>query len=124
MIDWQTPPDEDAQKQAEAIEQLGREGVDGIAVSCTDANTSPPRSTRPLQLGAVVMCFDSDAPRSKRLCYYGTDDIDLRQAGDGGTGPRDGRQGHDRDPGRQPDRPEPAEPRRGRARKNWPSTRT
>ena len=20
------------------------------------------------------MCFDSDAPRSKRMCYYGTDD--------------------------------------------------
>ena len=23
----------------------------------------------------MVMCFDSDAPRSKRLCYYGTDDV-------------------------------------------------
>ena len=25
--------------------------------------------------GVTVMCFDSDAPRSKRLCYYGTEDV-------------------------------------------------
>ena len=26
------------------------------------------------------MCFDSDAPRSKRFCYYGTDDITCGKA--------------------------------------------
>ena len=36
-IDWRTPNDEDAQKQAEAIEQLVLAGADGIAVSCSDA---------------------------------------------------------------------------------------
>ena len=74
-IDWQTPPDEDAQKQAEAIEQLARGGVQGIAVSCSDANTCTPAINKAVELGSVVMCFDSDAPKSKRLCYYGTDDI-------------------------------------------------
>jgi len=74
-IDWQTPPDEDAQKQAEAIEQLARGGAVGIAVSCSDANTCTPAINKAVELGVVVMCFDSDAPRSKRLCYYGTDDI-------------------------------------------------
>ena len=74
-IDWQTPPDEDAQKQAEAIEQLARGGAQGIAVSVQrrqhlHAGHQQSRRTR-----SVVMCFDSDAPRSKRLCYYGTDDI-------------------------------------------------
>src|SRR5262245_38095481 len=39
VIDWQTPPEEDPQKQAQAIEQLARAGVQGIAVSCSDANT-------------------------------------------------------------------------------------
>lgn len=73
-IDWQTPPEEDAQKQAEAIEQLARAGAQGIAVSCSDANTVTPAINKAVDLGAVVMCFDSDAPRSKRLCYYGTDD--------------------------------------------------
>src|SRR5690349_277345 len=37
-IDWRTPNDEDSQKQAEAIERLTLSGVDGIAVSCSDAN--------------------------------------------------------------------------------------
>lgn len=73
-IDWQTPPDEDAQTQAEAIEQLARGGAAGIAVSCSDANTVTPAIDKAVQLGTIVMCFDSDAPRSKRLCYYGTDD--------------------------------------------------
>jgi ribose transport system substrate-binding protein len=74
VIDWQTPPDEDAQKQAEAIEQLARGGAAAIAVSCSDAGTVTPAIDKAAQLGTVVMCFDSDAPRSKRLCYYGTDD--------------------------------------------------
>lgn len=73
-IDWQTPPDEDAQKQAEAIEQLARAGAQGIAVACSDANTCTPAIDKAIGLGSVVVCFDSDAPRSKRLCYYGTDD--------------------------------------------------
>ena len=74
-IDWQTPPDEDAQKQAEAIEQVARGGAQGIAVACTDANTCTPAINKAVELGSVVMCFDSDAPRTKRLCCYGTDDI-------------------------------------------------
>ncbi len=74
VIDWQTPPDEDAQKQAEAIEQLARGGAQGIAVSCSDANVCTPAINKAIELGSTVMCFDSDAPRSKRLCYYGTDD--------------------------------------------------
>lgn len=73
-IDWQTPPDEDAQKQAEAIEQLARGGAKGIAVACSDANTLTAAIDKAVDMGAAVVCFDSDAPRSKRLCYYGTND--------------------------------------------------
>ena len=76
VIDWQTPPDEDAQKQAEAIEQLARGGAAAIAVACSDANTVRPAIDKAAQLGVVVMCFDSDVPKSKRLCYFGTDDVD------------------------------------------------
>lgn len=78
-IDWQTPPDENAQKQAEAIEQLARSGVVGIAVSCSDANTVTPAIDKAVALGVPVMCFDSDAPRSKRFCYFGTDDMTCGQ---------------------------------------------
>jgi ribose transport system substrate-binding protein len=79
VIDWETPPDEDAQKQVEAIEQLARGGAQAIALSCTDANTCTPAINKAVELGALVMCFDSDAPRSKRMCYYGTDDYSCGQ---------------------------------------------
>jgi ribose transport system substrate-binding protein len=75
VIDWQTPPSEDAETQAQYIEQLARKGAKGITVSCSDANTVKPAIDKAVDLGAVVMCFDSDSPDSKRLCYYGTDDI-------------------------------------------------
>src|SRR5882672_4012780 len=37
-IDWRTPNEEDAQKQAEYVEQLVLNGADGIIISCSDAN--------------------------------------------------------------------------------------
>jgi ribose transport system substrate-binding protein len=73
-IDWQTPPDEDAQKQAEAVEALAARGAQGITVSCSEAHTLTPAINDAVDRGSVVMCFDSDAPRSKRFAYYGTDD--------------------------------------------------
>ena len=74
VIDWQTPPEENPQKQAEAIEQLARAGVRGIAVSCSDANTLTAAIDKAVALGSQVMCFDSDAPKSKRFAFFGTDD--------------------------------------------------
>src|SRR5882757_1130753 len=41
-IDWQTPTDEDAQKQAEAVEALTRGGAQGIMISCSEAHTVTP----------------------------------------------------------------------------------
>ena len=46
QLEIRTPNDEDATKQAEAIEALARMGAQGIAVSCSEANTVTPRSTR------------------------------------------------------------------------------
>ena len=74
FIDWQTPPEEDAQKQAQAIEALTGAGVAGIMVSCTEARTVQPAIDKAARRGIPVICFDSDSPRSKRFAYYGTDD--------------------------------------------------
>ncbi|RKY19783.1 MAG: sugar ABC transporter substrate-binding protein [Planctomycetota bacterium] len=74
VIDIQTPADEDPAAQAAAIEQLARAGAAGIAVSCSDANTVTPAIDKAVELGAQVVCFDSDAPRSKRFAFFGTDD--------------------------------------------------
>jgi ribose transport system substrate-binding protein len=78
-IDWRTPNDEDAQKQAEAIEQLVLAGVDGIAVSCSDANKLTDAINSAVKNGAPVATFDSDAPASKRFVTFGVDDLKCGQ---------------------------------------------
>lgn len=74
-IDWRTPNEEDAQKQADAIEQLANAGVDGISVSCSDGARLTNAINDAVARGVPVMCFDSDAPRSKRFAYFGVDDV-------------------------------------------------
>lgn len=76
---WRTPNEEDAQKQAETLEQLALQGVDGISVSCSNADTLTPAIDKAVASGAAVMCFDSDAPKSKRFVYHGTDDVSSGQ---------------------------------------------
>src|SRR5947208_5307810 len=78
-IDWRTPNDEDAQKQAEAIEQLVLSGADGLAVSCTDANKLTDAINSAVKNGVPVATFDSDAPNSKRFVTYGVDDFQCGQ---------------------------------------------
>src|SRR5215469_3528104 len=75
-IDWRTPNEEDPQKQAQAIEQLVNAGASGIAVSCSDANKLTDAIDKAVDSGVPVVCFDSDATKSKRLANFGTDDID------------------------------------------------
>ncbi len=74
-IEIRTPTDEDATAQANAIESLTRRGVDGIAISCSEAQTVTPAIDKAVARGIPVICFDSDAPNSKRFAYYGTDDL-------------------------------------------------
>jgi ribose transport system substrate-binding protein len=74
-VNWRTPNEEDAQKQVENLEQLVLQGIDGISVSCSEAETLTPAIDRAISQGVPVMCFDSDAPASQRFCFFGTDDI-------------------------------------------------
>lgn len=75
-IDWRTPNEEDAQKQAEAIEQLVLAGAEGIAVSCSDANKLTDAINSAVRNGVPVATFDSDAPASRRFVTYGVDDLE------------------------------------------------
>ncbi|MBX3736084.1 MAG: substrate-binding domain-containing protein [Candidatus Didemnitutus sp.] len=75
-IDWRTPNEEDAQKQAEAIEQLVLAGAEGIAVSCSDANKLTDAIDSAVNNGVPIVTFDSDAPASKRFATYGIDDLE------------------------------------------------
>lgn len=71
---WNTPPQEDAQLQAQFVEQLVASGVDGIAISVTDANILNSALRAAVDKGIIVVTFDSDAPNSGRMAYYGVDD--------------------------------------------------
>ncbi|MFZ2875184.1 MAG: substrate-binding domain-containing protein [Phycisphaerales bacterium] len=74
-IVWRTPVSEDAAVQAQYVEQLVSQGVDGIAISCTNGDLLTPPIDEAVGKGVFVVTFDSDAPKSKRLAYYGIDDV-------------------------------------------------
>lgn len=75
-IEWKTPADEDAQRQAEMLRQLVTQGVHGVTISCTDKNILTPVINDAVDAGVEVVTFDSDAPESKRFAYYGVDDTE------------------------------------------------
>jgi ribose transport system substrate-binding protein len=77
LIDLQTPQNEDPNEQANAIERLSHLGAAGIAISCSDANTLTVPINKAVDFGTQVVCFDADAPKSKRFAYYGTDDAEF-----------------------------------------------
>src|SRR6266481_8305361 len=74
-IDWRTPNEEDAQKQAEFIEQMVLGGVDGIIISSSDANKLNDAIDRADARGIPVLTFSGDAPASKRFLAIGVDDF-------------------------------------------------
>src|SRR5579863_3945929 len=74
-IDWRTPNEEDAQKQAQFIEQLVLNGVDGIIISCSDANKVNDAINQAVKQGIPVVTFSGDAPISKRMVSVGIDDF-------------------------------------------------
>jgi ribose transport system substrate-binding protein len=74
-IDWRTPNEEDAQKQAEFIEQLLLNGVDGIIISCSDANKVNDAINKAVKQGVPVTTFSGDAAASQRFVALGIDDF-------------------------------------------------
>jgi ribose transport system substrate-binding protein len=74
-IDWRTPAEEDAQKQAGFVEQLALNGVDGIIISCSDANKLTDVINNAVEHGIPVVTFSGDAPFSRRMVSLGIDDF-------------------------------------------------
>ena len=73
-ISWLTPPQEDAQVQAQRIGQAVNDGADGILIASSDAGKVTGAINDAVERGVAVMTFDSDAPQSKRFAIYGVDD--------------------------------------------------
>jgi ribose transport system substrate-binding protein len=73
-LHFRTPADRTAAAQQEIIRQLIAAGLDGIAVSPIDAEQQT-EFLNTIPANVLLVCADSDAPRSRRLCYIGTDNV-------------------------------------------------
>src|ERR687887_1662114 len=80
-VEFRIPSDGTAAEQRRIIDDLLAKGIDGIAISPVD----PDNQTQMINDAAkrvTVFTQDSDAPKSDRACYVGTDNVAAgRQAG-------------------------------------------
>jgi ribose transport system substrate-binding protein len=79
-IEWKTPATESAAEQAATVRRFIKDRVDGIAVAATDAASLSPAIDEAVAAGIPVVCYDSDAPKSKRMAYVGVDDVEFGRA--------------------------------------------
>jgi ribose transport system substrate-binding protein len=73
-IIWNAPANADQLKQKEILESFITQRVDGIAISALNGDFLTETINRAVDSGIPVVTWDSDAPRSKRLAFYGVDD--------------------------------------------------
>jgi ribose transport system substrate-binding protein len=72
---WRAPETADALKQKEILESFITQAVDGIAISCHNGDLLTETINGAMDRGIPVVCWDSDAPKSKRICFWGVDDF-------------------------------------------------
>jgi len=73
-LDFRTPPLRTASAQQEILNELVARGVDGIAISPIDADNQTD-FLNSIADKVLLVCADSDAEKSKRVCYIGTDNV-------------------------------------------------
>ena len=71
---FRSPHDRSATGQQDIVTELLAQGVDGIAISPIDAEKQT-EFLNSIPTNILLVCADSDAPKSRRLCYIGTDNI-------------------------------------------------
>lgn len=72
---YRGPERADELKQKEILETFISQKVDGIAISVLNAEFLTSTIDRAVEAGIPVVTWDSDAPASKRLAFYGVDDL-------------------------------------------------
>ena len=77
---YQGPVEHEPATQAQIIEDLLTQGVDGLAISVSDAAAATTVIDKAVAAGVSVITFDSDAPDSKRSAYVGTDNKEFGKA--------------------------------------------
>jgi ribose transport system substrate-binding protein len=72
---YRGPDKADELKQKEILESFITQKVDGIAISVLNASFLTPAIDKAIAAGIPVVTWDSDAPDSKRIAFYGVDDF-------------------------------------------------
>jgi ribose transport system substrate-binding protein len=72
-VEWQGPVTWNASLEANTLQNVIRRRVNGILVSAADKTLFTPVINTAIEAGIPVICFDSDAPESKRLAVVTTD---------------------------------------------------
>jgi ribose transport system substrate-binding protein len=73
-IEWRAPETADQLRQKEILESFITQRVDGIAISTLNGDFLTDTINRAIDAGIPVVTWDSDAPKSKRMAFYGVDD--------------------------------------------------
>jgi ribose transport system substrate-binding protein len=77
---WAGPASAQIPDQKRMIEDAISRKVDGLAVSAIDAQALTPTINQAVDAGILTITFDSDAPKSKRLIYIGTNNYKAGQS--------------------------------------------
>ena len=72
---YRGPDHSDELKQKEVLESFISQKVDGIAISVLNAAFLSSTIDKAIDAGIPVVTWDSDAPASKRIAFYGVDDF-------------------------------------------------
>ena len=72
---WRGPENADQLRQKEILESFITQRVDGIAISCLNGDFLTDTINRAVDAGIPVITWDADAPKSRRLAFYGVDDF-------------------------------------------------
>ena len=70
----------DVSQQIQIMEDLITQKVDGIAIGPSDSDALTPYIDKAVDAGIPVLCFDTDAPDSKRIGFVGTDNYEAGRA--------------------------------------------
>ncbi len=74
--DWKAPNPADHNAQVKVFQDVITSKVDGIGISPIEADAMVATIDKTIADGIPVICYDSDAPKSKRLAYIGTNNYD------------------------------------------------
>jgi len=74
QVMYSGPDHADELRQREMLESFIAQKVDGIAISVQNADFLTSTIDKAVDAGIPVVTWDSDAPKSKRIAFYGVDD--------------------------------------------------